>query len=276
MSTRLSGLPRRTDLTVDVHTLSNLLCYGAVAALTFHVCTVLVVNAPSGPSAGPIVLSTTIATVLAAAALLAFGVDAAPQTTGIGLLFAGVFGLLGAVAPAAAVPATVAIGGGTAVFAATHHESIERLQGAVIVVLVATLCLSLVVGITGVVAARQATSTLSLLALAVTPVFAGTDTRSLLFAVAAGSVVMGLGLTLPFVTGAMTLVGTGAVGVSLPVLALAVAGVVMTASAAVRFRHWSLLAGVSLLALAGAPTTISRAVPFALGVAMLVRREVDR
>jgi hypothetical protein len=136
--------------------------------------------------------------------------------------------------------------------------------------------MSLVVGVTGLATARQPTSTLSLLALAATPVFASPDSRSYLFAAVAGSAVVALGLLLPFVTGAMTLVGTGAVGVSLPVVAIAVAGVVTTASAAARSRHYSLLAAVTLLALAGTPSTIGRTVPFALGIAVLVRWEANR
>ncbi|MFC6976120.1 hypothetical protein ACFQL1_17795 [Halomicroarcula sp. GCM10025709] len=47
-------------------------------------------------------------------------------------------------------------------------------------------------------------------------------------------------------------------------------------SAAGRTRNWPLLAGVALLALAGVPATLGRAVPFALGIATLVALEGSR
>ncbi|MFC7174059.1 hypothetical protein ACFQL0_13250 [Haloplanus litoreus] len=51
----------------------------------------------------------------------------------------------------------------------------------------------------------------------------------------------------------------------------------MTAgSAALRRREWSLLAGVVLVAFAGVPAALPRAVPFALGAATFAVREGRR
>lgn len=274
MSTRWSrvrGFPAQTG---DTTAVTAALTGGAAVVLGLRLLLALVVNVPEAPNAAPVEPLAVTATVLAAVALCAGGMDATPAA-GVGLLFAGVFGLLGAVVPAATVPAALAIGGGTVVFVATHLAAFDPPSRIGVAVLVIALVGALTSGVLGAAWARPLTSTLALLALAATPLFVATDQWSLVRAAVAAAVVVGVGLSLPFVTGAITLVGTGAVGVSLPVVAVAVAGVVTAASAAARGRRWLLLAAVALLAFAGVPVTLDRAVPFALGIVTLVG-EVSR
>jgi hypothetical protein len=241
---------------------------------------VLFVNAP-GQAAVPVApgLATTVSTAVVAAAAIAVAVTDADPLAGIGLLFVGVFGLLSLVSSAAALPAAVAIGLGTATVAAVSGRRLDLVSAAAVALLVAALSIGLASGVGGWTGLRPVASTGALVGIASTPAFAATDWRSLstanwgaiLGGLAAFAVVFGVGRAVPFVIGAVTLTGTGVVGTSLPVVALAVAGAVTTASAASRTRRWGLLAGVALVAFAGVPASLPRALPFALGIAALVQ-----
>jgi hypothetical protein len=241
---------------------------------------VLFVNAP-GQAAVPVApgLATTVSTAVVAAAAIAVAVTDADPLAGIGLLFVGVFGLLSLGSSAAALPAAVAIGLGTATVAAVSGRRLDLVSAAAVALLVAALSVGLASGVGGWTGLRPVASTGALVGIASTPAFAATDWRSLstanwgaiLGGLAAFAVVFGVGRAAPFVIGAVTLTGTGVVGTSLPVVALAVAGAVTTASAASRTRRWRLLAGVALVAFAGVPASLPRALPFALGIAALVQ-----
>jgi hypothetical protein len=277
MSTRetvLAHLPalrqsQRRSLPVAVVALAAL----AVAA---RFVAALAVNTPGGPSVvGSGTLATT-ATATAALGAAAVGLIARRPSTGFGLLFVGVFGLLSLLSSAAATPAAVAVVAGTAAVVATERDRLADGELAVAGVLVGALALGLASGVGGLVGLRSLASTLALAGLGLVPVFAATDTRALVGGGLAFGAVVLVGLSIPFVTGAVTLVGGGVVGASLPVVALAAAGTVSTASAAGRTRNWALLAGVVLLALSGVPATLPRAVSFALGVATLVSLEGGR
>lgn len=271
MSTRWVELPVvsvRRDAVVG--TVTDALVGGATVALAARFVAALLTNVPAAPSATPVGPLTAAATLLSGAALVAVGLGMETPAAGVGPLFAGVFGLLAVVAPAAAVPAAAAIAGGTAICAGTRREAIDPVRGVALVALLGALAGSLVVGVAGVASARPLTSTLSFLALGTLPAFVTTDRWSLVQAAVAFLAVVGVGLSLPFVTGAVTLVGTGAVGTALPVVGVAVAGVVTAGSAALRARRWPLVAAIALLGVAGVPVTIPRAVPFALGLVVLV------
>jgi len=245
----------------------------AALALLARFTAAILVNAPAGPSALPVGALDRLAAGLAALAAVGLGVTEDDPVAGVGLLFVGVFGCL-AVGVGLAVPAGIAVVAGTAVVlvAAT-----ERLSAATVpaVGLVVALAVSLLAGL-GVAQLGHLGSALALLAIGTTPLFAATDRRALAGGVIAFAVVIAAGLAYPFVTGAVTLVASGVVGASLPVIGLAVAGAVTTASAALRQRRWALLAGVGLLALAGVPATLSRGIPFALGIATVLTLGVGK
>lgn len=248
--------------------LARVLVAAATLALAARFLTALLVNVPSAPGVAPVEAFAAATSVVAAVALVVRGTEAGSMT-GVGLLFAGVFGLLGSFVPAATLPAVVAVSVGTALFVGARSRELDRTHGAALGVLAFTLAAALVGAVIGAAGVRPYTSTLTFLALGTLPVLVATDGWSLVRAVVAVAVVVGVGTALPFVTGAVTLVGSSAVGTSLPVVAIAVAGVVTAASAAVRERRWLLAAGVALVALAGVPVTLPRALPFALGLAAL-------
>lgn len=245
----------------------------ATAAVGSRFLVAVLRNTPVAVSTGSLAAGTAA---VAAIATLAVGLSRDEPSTGVGLLFVGVFGLLGVSVPAAAVPAAVAVTAGTAVTVASVRDGLSRPAIAVTALLVLALGVALASGVGDQWTLRPAASTLALLGIAATPMYAATDTKALLRGCLAVAAVAAVGLSLPFVTGAVTLVGTGAVGSSLPVVALAVGGAVATASAALRRRRWPLLFGVALLAFAGVPATLHRAIPFALGVAALTTLEGSR
>ncbi|MFC7020677.1 MULTISPECIES: phosphate ABC transporter permease [Haloarcula] len=258
----------------------------AAVALTASFVARLAVNAPLtlpggvavggqavGVAPGPLAA---MAMVLAALGAVSIGVTRSDPAAGVGLLFVGVFGGLALVSRGAAMPAAVAVAAGTGTVALASRRSLCRARGLATTVLVAALGLALASGVGDWTALRPLASTFALGGVALTPLFAATDAESLLGGALAFVVVLVVGLSVPFVTGAVTLVGGGVVGAGLPFVALAVAGAVTAASAAARTRRWTLLAGIVLVALAGVPASLPRAVPFALGVAVLVTREAGR
>jgi len=267
------------------HSLANLAVGAAAVAVAARYLAVLFVNAP-GYAGVPVSpgLATGVSTAVVAAAAIAVAVTDADPLTGIGLLFVGVFGLLSLLSSAAALPAAAAIVLGTATVAAVAGQRLDLVSAAAVALLVAALSIGLASGVGGWTGLRPVASTVALLGIASTPAFAATDWGSLSTAdwgaviggLAAFAVVFGVGRAVPFVTGAVTLTGTGVVGTSLPVIALAGAGAVTTASAASRTRRWLLLAGVALIAFAGVPASLPRALPFALGVAALTTQEGQR
>jgi len=255
----------------------------AAAALLARALATTLANVPGGPAstaaAAGIEPLAALATGVAALAAGGVALTADDPVVGVGLLFVCVFGLLSLVTGAVALPAAVAVAGGTtAVVVPVSRDRRSPALGstAVVVVLLCALVAGLASGVGRVTALRAPASTLALLAVAGTPVFAATNGRTVLAGTIAFGAVLAVGLASPFVTGAVTLVGGGVVGSPLPVVALAAAGAVTAGSAALRRGEWLLLAGVALVALAGVPATLGRAVPFALGVATLALRDRDR
>ncbi|WP_276271398.1 phosphate ABC transporter permease [Haloarcula litorea] len=279
MSTRsVLGAALAGETDVDGRSLAVLATGVAALAVAARFLATLVVAVPGGPAAAPLGALSTAAVVVAAGAAVVVGVTERRPTAGVGALFVGVFGALSLLAAAAATPAAVAVVAGLALVVAAHRDALGRWRGAAAAVFVGALAVNLAAGVGGVAALRGTGSTLALVGVGLTPAFAAraTDGPALGWGVAAFGAVVAFGLGLPFVTGAATLAGTGAVGASLPVLAFAAAGAVTTGSAAARTRRFPLLAGVVLLAVAGVPATLPRAVPFALGVLALVSLEVGR
>jgi hypothetical protein len=247
----------------------------AAVAVVAQALAATVVNAPVGPSGVGTALFA-LPTAVAAVAAVGVALTADDPAVGVGLLFVGVFGLLSLLSGTVALPAAVAVTGGTVAVAVAGRRSLSPVSAGALGVLLVALTVGLASGVGDVVALRPVASTLALVGVAVTPVFAATTGRTALAGGLAAGAVLAVGLARPFLTGAVTLVGGGVVGASLPVVALAAAGAVTTASAASRRREWLLLGGVALLAFAGVPATLDRAVAFALGVATLTLREVDR
>lgn len=222
-----------------------------------------------GPLAG-------LAMGVAAVAAVIVGLTDADPAAAIGLLFVGVFGLLALVSRSAALPASAAVVAGLGAVVVANRDRIGRSRLLSVTALYSGVALALASGVGEIAAVRPVASTLSLLGVGLLPLFAATDTEALLGGGLAFAAVVAVGLSQPFVTGAVTLVGGGVVGATLPVVAFAVAGAVTTASAAARQGRWRVLSGVALLGFVGVPATLPRALPFALGVAVLATMGGDR
>jgi hypothetical protein len=246
----------------------------AAAAVLVRALATTVGNAPVGPGGVNAALFG-LATAVTALGAVGLALTTDDPAAGVGLLFVGVFGLLSLVTGAVALPAAAAVGAGTAAVALAARRSLTPTSTAAVGVLLVALTAGLVSGVGGWTSLRPVASTLALVGVAVTPVFAATTGRAFIAGGLAFGAVVAVGLANPFVTGAVTLVGGGVVGTSLPVVAFAAGGAVTTASAAGRRGEWLLLGGVALLALAGVPATLGRAIPFALGVAAVTLWEVD-
>ncbi|MFC7045731.1 phosphate ABC transporter permease [Halobacteriaceae archaeon GCM10025711] len=195
---------------------------------------------------------------LAAAALGVASTDAVEQ---VGLLFAGVFGLLALVAPPVVVPAAGAVVGGGLLATSSHlprdyaWHAVRRWL--VAVALLAGVAISLA-GTMGVdpTLTRPLGSRVALLAVAVSPVFVRSDWRAWAVGGVGAAVVAVVGLTYPFVLGAFTLVGGAVLGASLPLLALAMAGGVTVVASGVLQRDVDVLLAGGLLVVAGVPATL--------------------
>jgi hypothetical protein len=226
------------------------------------------------PVAGAYPTALAIATIAPALGLTALGLRAEQPVYRVGLLFAGVFGLLTLVAEPAVVPATIAllvVVLGVASLQLRDHVTARRFDR---VLVVATLAaggvLSLAAGI-GVetTTLRPVGSQLVLLAIAATPVFVDWDREALAVGIGVGLAVLAVGLGAPFVTGAISLVVGGVVGASLPLLFVGTVGATILLWAGLRTGRTELAIAAGLLLVAGIPATVPRGLAFLTALALL-------
>lgn len=193
----------------------------------------------------------------------------------VAMAFAGVFGLLTVLAPAAALPAAVALVGACGLLVVAHatrpfsaDEVAESLVGTVFLLGVA-LSMAANVGLQPAML-RPLGSRVALLAVAGSPVFVEWNRRSVVVGAIGAAAFAGFAIAAPFVTGAASLIAGGIVGVSLPVLVLAVLGGLTLVATGVDLRAPELaLAGAIILA-AGVPASIPRGLTLVVGLALLL------
>ncbi|MFB6155526.1 MAG: hypothetical protein ABEJ22_06490 [Haloferacaceae archaeon] len=225
---------------------------------------------------GPVHAASVAVCALAAVALALV----APETGElVGLAAAGVFGLLSVVSPAAAVPAVGAIAAGAVLAVASRASVPGDYAEARRLVPVAALVAGLVVSVAAVAPTplplRRVGGTLALAGLALLPVTVEADRATWSVAVAVAGLALVAGLGSPFVTGAVVLVVGGVVGAAFPLVAAALGGVAATAVGSLRRgRHLPLL-GALLLAAAGAPATVQRALAALLGIVLVSHHALD-
>ncbi|WP_181687004.1 hypothetical protein [Halorhabdus salina] len=209
-----------------------------------------------------------------AGSLIAMAAVGADGYETVGLTFVGVFGVAGTIARPAYVPAVVAIIAGTSVAAGAGLIAERNLRiGPAIVtsVLLGGLAASLgsSLGIAA-VTTRSLGTQLTLLGVAGTPIFLARGRADYLAGVVAAGLLVALGIVAPFLLGATGLVAGGIVGASLPLMALAVGGLTITASAALRTHRHAATLGAGLLLFAGVPATLPRALAVVLALVLLV------
>jgi hypothetical protein len=194
----------------------------------------------------------------------------------VGLLFAGVFGLLGLLIPTTTLPAVVAISAGGALALlgtlgipdAWTYGTVRRRAIATGFVLAIAISLASAVGI-----ADGLRGVGALIALAS---LAAVGTRAEASPVAAGAGIAAAVLlvvgshTSPFLAGSALLVGFGITGVPHLVVAVAVGGGVAAAVAGARRREYPLALGALFVLVAGVPVTLPQAMAVLLGAALVV------
>lgn len=257
----------------------------ALVAVVIRATVRLLANLPFDPVvATPLVRGTTAfaAPLFVTVALLCLAVTTREATVRVGLLFAGVFGALALVSPAATLPAVVAVvlGGGLTLVGTlgvpetwSARETASRLV-AVGFVLGVGVALSSAVGILD----GRLRAPGEILALAA---LAGAGVRSVGSPVAVGAgVVTVVGVILasaaePFVLGSTLLVTLAVTGAPHLLVAVALGGGVAASVAGLRRGEYAPAVGAGLLLFAGVPVTMPRATTVLLGATLVVLGAVD-
>lgn len=196
------------------------------------------------------------------------------------LAFAGVFGIFSLFARPAVVPASVVIVLATGAVLGTAldrpfspDEIAEAIVGFAFLSGV-TISVAASLGIEP-ATTRSLGSTLTLLAIASTPVLVEWRFRAALAGIVGAIAFTSFGLSAPFVTGAASLVGGAIVGVSLPVMTVAVLGGVTTVTTGIDRRSIEITVGGLLLLTAGIPATVPRGLALLIALTLLLPVEDD-
>lgn len=252
---------------------------GALLVLLGSVAGLRVANNLPGPLPAPVAsahAALAVAAPTAAACLVgALGVVHRQDVVRAGLVFAGTFALVGLHVPAAAQPAVVVVVGGVAavVVGLRTGRPGDRATGVAVVVW-AGLALSLGAA-TGLLDAvvRSAASTVALAAIALLPVALPPTRGGWVGGGLAAAAVLWAGAVAPFVTGAAVLVGVGALGVPLVLVAAAAGGGVAAGAGAMSRHHVQPALAAGLLVAAGVPATMPRALAAGAALALLAEGE---
>lgn len=193
----------------------------------------------------------------------------------VGLVVAGVFGLLGLHVPAASLPATVAVAGAP-VLAVLDRLRAPGSSRRTVVAFVVWLGLGLSLGsATGLLPGGRALgSAMALVGIALLPIALGSGRRAWATGVLAAAGGLWFATALPFVAGAVLLVAFGVVGVPPALVAAASGGGVAAFAGSIPARgplvRWSTPVAIGLLLVAGVPATIPRALAAGVGLALLL------
>ncbi|RYJ08198.1 hypothetical protein ELS19_16670 [Halogeometricum borinquense] len=195
----------------------------------------------------------------------------------VGLAFVGGFGLIALAARGAWYPAAAGVVFGglfvTGSIAVRSWRS-DRLEGVRYPVVAAVLVVAVVASIVATAGISPATfrplgSSVALFGIGLTPVLVGTDRLSLAAGVVAGALALNAAITLPFVTGAVLLVGGGVVGAPIALVVFAVGGGVAGLIAALRRGQFDRACGAGVLLAAGVPAVLLQALGVFVALALL-------
>ncbi|WP_082230086.1 phosphate ABC transporter permease [Halorubrum lipolyticum] len=251
---------------------------GLLAAVAVGVATAVRVlyNAPVEPAgvpSGAVPAVSTVAGVAAGVALASVALSTDRPVVRVGLLFAGVFGVLATVSDGATVAAAVAVPTGAAIAFAralgtpAAYVDLRRSVVALAFAAAAGLSLAATAGIVG-SPFRAAGSVAFLAGVTLLAVRAEGDPVALVAGAAAFVGVVGASAAAPYVTGGALLVGFAVVGSPHVLVATAAFGGVAAAVAGVRKRDAWLAVGAVLLLLSGVPATPGAATAVCLGAAL--------
>ena len=252
---------------------------GLIAAVAVGVATAVRVlyNAPFEPTAVPsrlVPLVGTVSALTAGVALAAVALTTERSAVRVGLLFAGVFGVLATVSGAATVAAAVAIPVGAALaFARVRGVPatyFELRRGVIALTFAVAIGLSLA-ATTGIAGSpfRAAGSVAFLSGVTLLAVRAEGDPIAFVAGAAGFVGVIAASVAAPYVTGSALLVGFAVVGSPHLLVATAAFGGISAAVAGFRDRDAWLSVGAVLLLFAGVPATPGAATAVCLGTALV-------
>lgn len=241
-------------------------------------------NVPGSPLAsfaGGHEAAVVVGTLGPALAALGVALSTPDRVERVALLGLAVFAPLALVADAAYAPAAAGVALSGAVVAwrrlarARPARTVPRLgrpllAGLAVAALVVALAAS--VGVASPVG-RQAGTLLTLAAAVAAGLAADARAVDWALGIALAGVVHAAGASMPYVAGAVALVGGGAVGAPLSALSAGVGGLAAATVATARRRALVPACGALLLCVAAVPVTVSRALAAALGVAFLLGGE---
>ena len=270
-------------------TLASLLAVVPVAGATLYR---VLHNAPGAlPPVAVDLAALTLPLAVAGPALAALllAADADSRALRLGLVFVGAFGLVSLAGGAAWFPAAVGVCAGLLVVVGGRcrsvfdREPVEAWEPSYLCLLTAGVVVSLA-ATAGLAPAtlRPAGSGLALLGVGLLPTVVPTDRLDLLAGTVVGLLTVAVASSVPYVAGAVLLVGGGVVGVPIGLVALAVGGGVAATVGGSR-RGITAVAGANesappvasaavapvLLLAAGVPGTLLRAVGVAVAVGLL-------
>lgn len=234
-------------------------------------------NLPGGAVSIPPALRGAIAAgtaILVGAALVAVAIAAGGGTVRVGLLFAGVFGVLPLLSEAATVSAAVAVvgGGGVAVLGLLEPRlSTRGLRHVVVGTALWTGTALSIAGATGIAdgGVRGIGATLTLAGIAGFLAFGRAGVPVILAWFATTAAVALASVAAPFVLGSALLVEFAVVGTPHLLVALAVGGATACVVSGVASGRPELAMGAAIVLLAGVPVTFTAASATLLGLALL-------
>ncbi|WP_424018402.1 phosphate ABC transporter permease [Halorientalis pallida] len=240
-------------------------------------------NAPFDPLAVPAVVFDALAVgtpLVLGAALFAVALTTTDPTRRVGLLFAGAFGPLATISPAATLPAVAGvIGGGALALVGSLERPTTYREGrraAVVVGFVVAVAVSLSRAVGLLDAGMTVGAGLALVATAALALLVRVDRVAALAGLAAAGTLVAAAVTMPYLAGSVLLVGLGVVGVPQLLVALALGGGVAAAVAGLREGVPLLAVGALLIVLAGVPAALPRVMAVLLGVALVTRATAQR
>lgn len=217
-----------------------------------------------------------------ALAALALATRPASTLERAGLALVGGFGAL-AIGPSAAwhpAAAGLVIGGGLAVCGALRRGegTVSRGRRAVLATLVGGGVVASLAGAAGIAPTtlRPVGSALALVGVGLAPLAVEYDATGLTAGILAAGVTVGVASTVPYVAGAVLLVGGGVVAAPLALVAVAVGGGLAALAAALRAGRPGAGAGAALLLAAGVPGDLPRAVGVIVALSLLVTAAAER
>lgn len=247
----------------------------ALLAFTIGTNTPIGPRLPLGSIGAPIEAAALAGPALGAVVL---GLTSESRFIRVGMLFGGVFGALSLVSQTAMGPTTIAIGGASVLVGLDQGRSRMGWRSLAKLGVTGAFVFGIVVSMLAALgfepALTRGLGSVSIaVAIAGTPAFTGFSRRSVFVGLLGGAIVAGIGLAAPVLTAAVSLLGMGVIGLSLPLLVLGAIGGVTAVAAGVEHREAPSAVAGTLVLVAGVPVTIPSAVSLLVALVLFTEAE---